>query len=79
VKNLERGKYYLQLGIYNRKEDIDRELDGLRKNLPLVIQDTTGDPALKLMVGPLNEGESNAMLLRLKKEGHKTAFIRHDG
>jgi hypothetical protein len=79
IRNLERGKYYLQLGIYGRKEDIDKDITGLRKNLPLLIQDTSGDPALKLMVGPLNEGESNAMLLRLKKEGLKDAFIRHDG
>jgi hypothetical protein len=79
IKNLERGKYYLQVGIYNRKEDIDKDLGSLRKNLPLVIQNTTEDPVLKLMVGPLNEGESNAMLLRLKKDGHKEAFIRHGG
>jgi hypothetical protein len=79
VRNLDRGKYYLQLGTYNRKEDIDRDLDSLRKNLPLVIQGINGDPELKLMVGPLNEGESNAMLLRLKNDGYKNVFIKHGG
>jgi hypothetical protein len=81
IKTLEKGKYYIQLGIFNRKEDIDNALPRLKKNLPLVIQSTGagGNAALKLMVGPMNEGESNALLVRFKKDGWKDIFIKNDG
>jgi hypothetical protein len=81
VQSLEKGKYYLQLGIFNGKEELDQQINGIKKNYPLVIQSGVfnGDKEFKLMVGPMNEGESNAVLLRFKRDGFKNAFIRHDG
>lgn len=80
IQQLEKGKYYLQLGIYNynQKDELDRRLSTLKKHYPLVIQNA-GGAEMKLMVGPMNEGESNAVLLHVKHDGFKSAFIRHDG
>jgi hypothetical protein len=77
INALEKGKYYIQMGIFNGSEEIDRTLLRLRKNLPAVIQNAGADGApTKLLLGPMNEGESNALLVRLKKDGWKDVFIK---
>jgi len=80
IKNLEKGKYYIQIGLLKSGEKkFDKKnqkvYESLGKRFPLVIQDAKNEQ--KLMIGPLNEGESNAILLRLKSSGIKEAFIRH--
>jgi len=79
IGRLEKGKYYIQLGILEGGKDSSGKYESLGQQFPMVIQEVSGDAAQKLMIGPLNEGESNAILLRLKSSGIKGAFIRHDG
>ncbi|MDR2863995.1 MAG: SPOR domain-containing protein, partial [Spirochaetaceae bacterium] len=77
IKQLERGSYYVQLGSFTQKEDIDRTISHLNNNkLPLLIQSAGNGDALRLMIGPMNEGESAALFLRLKNDGYKNIFIR---
>ena len=81
IKRLSDGKYYLQLGLFDRKEVLARKLTSLNWDYPYALE-TYGDlqlPKYKLLVGPLNEGESNALLLRFKRYGYPDAFIRRDG
>jgi hypothetical protein len=81
IKRLSTGKYYLQIGLFDRKEVLARKLTSLNWDYPYSLE-TYGDlqrPKYKLLVGPLNEGESNALLLRFKRYGYPDAFIRRDG
>jgi hypothetical protein len=80
IKQLSNGKYYLQIGIFDRKEILARKLTSLNWAYPyaLEINSDLRSPKYKLLVGPLNEGESNALLLRFKRYGYPDAFIRRD-
>jgi tRNA(Ser,Leu) C12 N-acetylase TAN1 len=80
IKRLSNGKYYLQIGLFDRTEILARKLTSLDWVYPYALE-TYGDlqsKKYKLLVGPLNEGESNALLLRFKR-GYPDAFIRRDG
>jgi hypothetical protein len=81
IRRLSNGKYYLQIGLFDRKDVLARKLTSLNWDYPYALE-TYGDlrrPKYKLLVGPLNEGESNALLLRFKRYGYSDAFIRRDG
>jgi hypothetical protein len=78
VGKLESGKYYLQLGAYSKTEAVEQEIAKIEKNLPLAVQHTGGadKPVYRILVGPVNHGESGALLQRFKGIGYKDAFIR---
>ncbi|MDR2658764.1 MAG: SPOR domain-containing protein, partial [Spirochaetaceae bacterium] len=80
-KQLESDKYYLQIGLFDRKDVLARELTTLNWAYPYAIEtsDSMQSPKYKLLVGPVNEGESNALLLRFKRYGYNDAFIRKEG
>ncbi|MDR2480178.1 MAG: SPOR domain-containing protein, partial [Treponema sp.] len=74
---LERGKYYIQIGAFSRPELIAPAIGRLHKNYPLAIQNAGGQtPVYRLLLGPLNLGESGAMLQRVKSIGYTDAFVR---
>jgi hypothetical protein len=80
LQQLYSGKYYLQIGFFDQKDDLIKKLSALNWAYPYALQ-LTGNrmsPAYKLLVGPVNEGESNALLLRFKRDGFNDAFIRRD-
>jgi hypothetical protein len=81
IKNLSGGKYYLQIGLFDRKEVLAQKLTGLNWAYPYALETagTFQSPKYKLLVGPVNEGESNALLLRFKRYGYHDAFIRREG
>ena len=77
IKNLSGGKYYLQIGLFDRKDVLAQKLTGLNWVYPYALE-TTGtslSPKYRLLVGPVNEGESNALLLRFKRYGYHDVFI----
>jgi hypothetical protein len=81
IKNLSGGKYYLQIGLFDRKDVLARKLTDLNWAYPYALE-TAGSahsPEYKLLVGPVNEGESNALLLRFRRYGYHDAFIRREG
>jgi hypothetical protein len=78
VGELEPGKYYLQLGAYSKTDAVEQEIMKIEKTLPLAVQCTGGTdkPVYRILVGPVNHGESGALLQRFKGIGYKDAFVR---
>jgi hypothetical protein len=78
ITGLERGKYYLQLGAFSRVETAESELNRIEKTYPLAIQNGGSDdkPVYRILVGPVNLGESGALLQRFKSIGYNDAFVR---
>jgi hypothetical protein len=78
VSELEPGKYYLQLGAYSKTEAVEREITKIEKNLPLAVQCTgsADKPLYRILVGPVNHGESGALLQRFRGIGYTDAFVR---
>jgi hypothetical protein len=78
IISLERGKYYLQLGAFSRPELAELELTRIGKTYPLAIQNggSAEKPVYRVLVGPINLGESGALLQRFKSIGYRDAFVR---
>jgi hypothetical protein len=81
ISKLERGKYYLQLGAYSLPELVENELSKISTVYPLVVQEEGrgGKPIYRILIGPVNPGESGALLQRFKGSGYRDAFIRKEG
>jgi hypothetical protein len=80
VDTLDRGKYYVQIGVVAGTELVKKELSRINGLYPLVIQNTGSDdsPMYRILLGPLNQGESGAVLQRFKNNGYADAFIRRN-
>jgi cell division septation protein DedD len=78
ISRLERGKYYVQLGAFSRPELVESEISRIGQAYPLTVQ--TGEnpekPLYRILLGPVNLGESGALLLRFRGNGFSDAFIR---
>jgi cell division septation protein DedD len=81
ISSLERGRYYLQLGAFSKAEAIEPELTKIGKTYPLAIQNggTAERPIYRILLGPVNLGESGALLERFKRTGYTDAFVRSGG
>ncbi|MDR3337043.1 MAG: SPOR domain-containing protein [Treponema sp.] len=81
ISKLERGKYYLQLGAYSLPELVENELSKISTVYPLVVQEEGrgGKQIYRILIGPVNPGESGALLQRFKGSGYRDAFIRKEG
>jgi hypothetical protein len=81
INSLEKGKYYLQLGAFNKAESVESELSRIGQTYPLTVQagGSPDKPLYRILVGPVNLGESGALLQRFKVSGYQDAFIRQDG
>ena len=77
ISRLESGMYYLQLAAYSREETVRSELSRIDNNLPLAVMQggNPGDPVYRILIGPVNLGESGALLQRFKGS-YKDAYIR---
>ena len=80
ITSMEQGKYYVQLGAYSRAELVEDEINRIGVNNPLTIQNIGSDekPLFRVLLGPLNLGESGAMLQRFKSIGYKDAFLHRN-
>jgi cell division septation protein DedD len=76
--DLERGKYYLQLAAYNRADSVEKELARIGGSWPLAVQaaGSPEKPLYRILVGPVNLGESGALLRRFRGSGYADAFVR---
>jgi hypothetical protein len=81
ISRLEQGKYYLQVGAFSRAEAVESELNKIGKTYPLAVQNggSPDNPVYRILLGPVNLGESGALLRRFKGSGYQDAFIRQDG
>jgi hypothetical protein len=78
IGDLEKGKYYLQLGAYSKPDLLESSVSKLGRHYPLCVQ-TTGNadrPIYRLILGPVNLGESGALMQRFKGSGYKDVFVR---
>jgi hypothetical protein len=78
IRQLDKGSYYIQLGIYGTPAALQEAVVKIPATYPLLTQSlgNTAKSSYRLLVGPLNEGESNASLLYFRRYGYKDAFIR---
>jgi hypothetical protein len=75
---LEGGKYYIQIGAFSQPDALEVAVARVNKNYPLMVQ-PGGSPnniVYRLLIGPLNVGESGAVLQRVKSTGYPDAFVR---
>jgi hypothetical protein len=78
ISRLEDGKQYVQIGAFARTDVLERAIARVDKIYPLAIQTgglNTGT-VYRLLVGPLNPGESAAVMRRVRNSGFPDAFIR---
>ncbi|MDR0723554.1 MAG: SPOR domain-containing protein [Treponema sp.] len=78
ISRLEKGKYYLQLGAYHQAELVEPELSKIGSSYPLTIQHSGNPdrPLYRILLGPMNLGESGALLQRFRSIGYHDAFLR---
>jgi cell division septation protein DedD len=81
ISELEKGKCYLQLGAFTRPESVESALSRIGQTYPLTVQAAGNpeQPLYRVLLGPVNLGESGALLQRFKGNGYQDAFIRQDG
>jgi hypothetical protein len=77
IDRLDRGKYYVQVAAFS-PEHIENALKQIdRGYAPVVFKGS--DNLYRILIGPLNQGESAAVLSRFKSIGYKDAFVRKGG
>jgi hypothetical protein len=67
---LERGKYYVQIGGYTNTDRMEAIVRELSPEYPLTVMGNR-----YILIGPLNEGESNALKQQFRVRGYPNAFI----
>jgi len=74
ITRLDSGQYYVQLAAMSADmvENVVRNID--RRYEPKIFRDR--DNLYRVLIGPLNQGESAAVLQRFKSIGYKDAFVR---
>ena len=80
VTQLDSGMYYLQVAAYRSVEAVQQEISGLDSNMPVIVMraGTTEEPVYRVLIGPLNLGESGAMLERFRHT-NRDVFLRYGG
>jgi hypothetical protein len=77
ITQLDRGKYYVQVASYEKPESVEDTLKKIDPRYNPVVFKANGS-VFRILLGPLNQGESAAILQRFKSIGYKNAFIRYE-
>jgi hypothetical protein len=76
ITKLEEGKYYLQLAASRNQDAVKTELAKIGEYVPVTIQVNEMESyPYRILVGPVNQGESRALLQRFKGT-YQDAFVR---
>ncbi|AEF81167.1 SPOR domain-containing protein [Leadbettera azotonutricia] len=77
IAALEKGKYYLQVAALSKPESVEYEINKIGRTWPIAVQSagSAEKPMYRLLIGPVNLGESGALLQRFKMN-YKDAFVR---
>lgn len=75
MSDLEKGKYYIQIGVLKSEANILEIINKYSKKYPIVVV-PAGNGTNKVMVGPLSMDEYGTVLERFKSYGYKDAFVR---
>jgi hypothetical protein len=72
------GSFYLQLGVFSEAGGARRLQDNLADTYPVTVYltESADRPMYKVLVGPLNQDESGALLYQFRKRGYPDAFVR---
>ncbi|MGP1458978.1 MAG: hypothetical protein ACTTKL_06685 [Treponema sp.] len=76
LKELESGKYYVQIGVFKDDGNIKPIFDKYRKEYPITIVPLASGTAKQVLIGPLGVDEYGTVLNRFKSYGFKDAFLR---
>jgi len=78
LRKLEKNMYYLQLGAYSEPNSARGLADRLIPSFPVAVYSTVerDKTVYKVLVGPVNEDETGALIYNLKARGYKDVFLR---
>ncbi len=76
LKELESGKYYIQIAVYSTDENILEVINKYGSNYPITIVPMAGGVRKQVLVGPVTMDEYAVVLERFKSYGFKDAFLR---
>nr|AGS51689.1 SSU ribosomal protein S16p [uncultured bacterium contig00032] len=78
IYSLDRGKFYVQVAALDDPQLVNETAALIDHHYePKVYKD--GDNWYRILLGPLNQGESAAVLQRFRSFGYKDAFVRRGG
>ena len=76
LKSLQSGKYYIQIAVYAKDENINEIIEKYGTNYPITIVPMAGGVSKQILIGPLSMDEYKVVLERFKSYGFKDAFLR---
>lgn len=76
LKDLESGKYYIQIAVYGSDENIMDVINKYGNNYPITIVPMASGKTKQVLVGPVTMDEYKVVLERFKSYGFKDAFLR---
>lgn len=79
LTSLERGFFYVQIGVYGSNDSLLGAVEGFRSTYPLAVEKVNakgGNVAYRLYVGPLTRDESGLVLFKIKSMGYRDAFVK---
>lgn len=76
LKELESGKYYIQIAVLADESNLKNTVSKFEKQYPVTLVPLASGKATQVMIGPLGMDEYGAVLNRFKKSGYKDAFLR---
>ncbi len=79
INGLEKGSFYVQIGVFATNESLHSAIAGFKATYPLAVEPLTtsaGVPAFRLYVGPLGKDESGVVLIGIRYLGYRDAYIR---
>jgi len=74
INELARGSYYVQLASYDTVESVEKDIKRIDQHYKPIVYKESGK--YRVLLGPLNQGESAAVLARFKSIGYKDAFVK---
>ncbi len=76
LKDLQSGKYYIQIAVYSSDDNILEVINKYGTNYPITIVPMAGGNKKQILVGPVSMDEYKVVLERFKSYGFKDAFLR---
>lgn len=76
LKDLESGKYYVQIASLGKKENIESLLSKYTPKYPLVLVPLSNGKGYQVLVGPLTADEYGMIVERFQSYGFKDCFLR---
>ena len=77
ITQYERGKFYVQLGVYRDMKNLKNIVTKYRGQYPISIKSSEkAVGGYEMLIGPLSQDEYRAILERFRKNGFKDAFVK---